>query len=275
MKRFATPILCFCLTLAAAGPAAASGAGVPTIVGGGSANAAGWAFTVPLRDRKLGFICTAAVISPTRVLTAAHCVKGVKVHSLRILDHSAWASGKRAGRAVRVSRVRIHPRYNPKKDARDFAVLKLRRPTMAPAIALPTQREAKAATRAGSRVRSAGWGARSAWGYRVAARLKSTKERVLTGRRCRRFYGRNGFLPHSMICALGKPVGRFRGPFTYRSTSCSGDSGGPLVAQTPAGPRVVGVVSVGPIPCGGGPSIYSRVETSLGFIRKAMGTTSR
>ena len=63
------------------------------------------------------------MISPTRVLTAAHCVKGAKVHSLRILEGSAWSRGKRAGRVVRVSRVRIHPRYNPEKDGRDLAVL--------------------------------------------------------------------------------------------------------------------------------------------------------
>jgi secreted trypsin-like serine protease len=74
-----------------------------------------------------------------------------------------------------------------------------------------------------------------------------------------------------MICALGRRVARFRGPHVFRTTSCSGDSGGPLVAQTPGGPRIVGVVSAGPIPCGGGPSIYSRVESSLRFIRKAMG----
>jgi secreted trypsin-like serine protease len=268
LKRLAPLTL---LTLFALAPAAA--AGIPSIVGGGSATAAGWSFAVPLKDRKLGFICTAAVIAPTRVLTAAHCVKGGRVRALRILEGSAWVSGKRAGRVVRVSRVRVHPRYNPKKDGRDIAVLKLRRPTTAPPVALPTRAQAKAATRPGDRVRSAGWGARSAWGFRVAQRLKSTKERVLTARRCRRFYGRNGFLPHSMICALGRRVERFRGPFTYRTTSCSGDSGGPLVARTPAGPRVVGVVSAGPIPCAGGPSIYSRVGTSLGFIRKAAGLT--
>jgi secreted trypsin-like serine protease len=196
------------------------------------------------------------------------------VRSLRILEGSAWISGKRAGRMVRVSRVRIHPRYNPEKDARDFAVLKLRRPTVAPPVALPTREQARAATRPSGLVRSAGWGARSAWGFRVAQRLKSAKERVLTARRCGRFYGKNGFLPFSMICALGKRVGRFRGPFTYRRTSCTGDSGGPLVARTPAGPRLVGITSVGPIPCGGGPSIYSRVETSLRWIRRATGPTT-
>ncbi len=249
---------------------ASAGQPAPTIVGGGPAAAAGWGFTVPLKHRKLGLICTASVISPTSLLTAAHCVKRTKPRRLQILEGSPWASGKRAGATVRVARIRIHPRYNGQKDRRDLAVLRLRRPTVAPPIALPTLAEARAATRPGTRVRSAGWGARSAWGFRAAGRLKSTRERVLTSGRCRRFYGKDGFFPPTMVCALGRRVGRFRGPHVYRTTTCSGDSGGPLVAATPGGPRLVGVTSVGPIPCGGGPSIYSRVAHGLRFIRRAM-----
>jgi secreted trypsin-like serine protease len=54
------------------------------------------------------------------------------------------------------------------------------------------------------------------------------------------------------------------------ATSCVGDSGGPVVANTPAAPRLVGVISAGPFPCGlGAPSIYARVSSRLGFIRQA------
>ena len=45
-----------------------------------------------------------------------------------------------------------------------------------------------------------------------------------------------------------------------------------IVANTPGGPRLVGVVSAGPFPCGfGAPSIYARVASRLGFIRRAAG----
>jgi secreted trypsin-like serine protease len=54
------------------------------------------------------------------------------------------------------------------------------------------------------------------------------------------------------------------------ATSCVGDSGGPVVANTPAAPRLVGVISAGPFPCGlGAPSIYARISSRLGFIRQA------
>jgi secreted trypsin-like serine protease len=75
-----------------------------------------------------------------------------------------------------------------------------------------------------------------------------------------------------MICALGKLVRRFRSRLPFHSTSCSGDSGGPVVARTPGGPRLVGVVSAGLFPCGfGAPSIYARVASRRGFIRRAAG----
>lgn len=270
MNRLQLPAPLALIGLAILVPSGGAAQGQPSIVGGGTATAAGWRFTVPLKARKLGFICTAAVISPTSVITAAHCAKQSKPRDLRILEDSPWISGRRAGRPIKIARIRIHPRYNGHKDSRDVAVLRLRRPTTTPAIALPTRWEARLATLPGERVRSAGWGARSAFGFRTAKRLKTTKERVLTARRCRRYYGKFGYIPAEMICTLGRHIGRFRGPRIYRSTSCSGDSGGPLVAATPAGPRLVGVVSAGPIPCGAGPSIYTRLSSVRRFIRRAM-----
>ncbi len=77
-----------------------------------------------------------------------------------------------------------------------------------------------------------------------------------------------------MICVLGAVAPRLRSRYPLATTSCTGDSGGPLVARTRAGLRLVGVVSVGPIPCGGAPSIYARVSAELGFIRRAAGLAS-
>ena len=133
--------------------------------------------------------------------------------------------------------------------------------------------ESKAATQPGRMVRSAGWGTRSAWGFNVARRLKTTKERVYPGRKCDREYGKSrGFQQATMICALGKRIRRIHSRLRYRTTSCEGDSGGPLVADTPDGPRLIGAVSSGVFPCGlGGASIYARVAARLGFIERAIG----
>ena len=207
------------------------------------------------------------------MLTAAHCVKGGKRKQLSVFAGGASISPKRRPPRIKVTRVVVDPKYNGRKDSSDFAVLSLARSPGIPPIELPTRSEDRSATRPGRIVRSGGWGTKSAWGFRTAQRLKATKEQVYRPRKCDRLYGKDrGFIAASMICALGKRVGRFHSRLPFHATTCLGDSGGPVVANTPNGPRLVGVVSAGIFPCGlGAPSIYARVSSRLGFILAVLG----
>ena len=176
----------------------------PLIVGGGKANAAGWRFAVAL-EVKRRLICSGSLIAPTKVLTAAHCVKSAKHRQLSVLAGSPSISPQRRAPRIKVTAVVLDPGYNGRKDERDFAVLTLASAPPAEPIALATAAESKAATRPGRIVRSGGWGTRSAWGFNIARRLKTTKERVYRARKCDRVYGKTrGFQQASMICALGK-----------------------------------------------------------------------
>ena len=172
----------------------------PLIVGGGKANAAGWRFAVAL-EQKRRLICSGSLIAPTKVLTAAHCVKSGKRRQLSILAGGPWISPRRRAPRIKVTAVAVDP----------------------------------------------------ATGLRQA----------------------RGFQQASMICALGKRIGRIRSRLPFHATSCEGDSGGPLVADTTGGPRLNGAVSAGVFPCGvGGASIYARVATRLRFIERAAGLGS-
>lgn len=252
----------------------ASGASEPSqrIVGGGKANAAGWQFAVALTQKRR-FICSGSLIAPTKVLTAAHCVKSGKRSQLSVLAGSPWISPHQRRPRIKVAAVVIDPAYNGRKDSHDFAVLTLASAPDAVPIPLATPAESKSATRPGRIVRSGGWGTRSAFGLNVARRLKTTSERVYAARKCDREYQKSrGFQGASMICALGKRIGRIHSRLPFRATSCEGDSGGPVVADTPDGPRLIGAVSSGVFPCGlGGASIYARVADRLGFIQRAAG----
>ena len=272
--------VCACAVLAAGllfAPAQGNGTrlgGGPNqrVVGGGPANAGGWRFVTALKLRKSAFFCGGALIAPTKVVTAAHCVKRTKRRKLLVATGTPWLSGPRAARRLPVARVRIHPDYNGEKVFNDIAVVTLARPSPATPVQLPSPSEARAATRPGDIVRVAGWGSRSAWGFRAAQRLKAARQRVYRSRKCQRAYRKGGFRGSTMVCAVGARIRRFRGALRIRATDCFGDSGGPLVASTPAGPRLVGVVSVGSFPCGfGAPSIYTRVSEALPFIRRVAG----
>jgi trypsin len=270
-RRLGGAALALCAAVLAATPGSGvAGGSSPRIVGGGKANAPGWQFAVALTQKRR-FICTGSLIAPTKVLTAAHCVKGGKRKQLSVLAGSPWIAPHRRRPRIKVAAVAIDPAYNGKKDAHDFSVLTLASAPEAEPIVLATRAESKAATKPGSIARSGGWGTRSAWGFNVARRLKTTKERVYPARKCDLEYGKSrGFQQASMICALGKRIGRIHSRLPYRTTSCEGDSGGPLVAVTPAGPRLIGAVSSGIFPCGlGGASIYARVTNRLGFIKRA------
>ena len=272
-RRLGGAALALCAIALAGAPGSGLGAGSsPRIVGGGKANAAGWQFAVALTQKRR-FICSGSLIAPTKVLTAAHCVKGVKRRELSVLAGSPWITPHRRRPRIKVAAVAIDPAYNGHKDAHDFSVLTLASAPDAQPIVLANPAESKAATKPGRIVRSGGWGTRSAWGFNVARRLKTTKERVYRARKCDREYGKSrGFQQASMICALGKRIGRIHSRLPYRTTSCEGDSGGPLVADTPDGPRLIGAVSAGVFPCGlGGASIYGRVASRLGFIERAIG----
>jgi secreted trypsin-like serine protease len=273
MRRLAsTAVLAFALAMIAAAPAPGTSA-VPRVVGGGKAYAAGWQFAVAL-EQKRRFICSGSLIAPTKVLTAAHCVKSGKRKQLSILTGNAWISKKRRPPRTKVSAVAVDPHYNGHKDRHDFAVLTLETPSPSQPIQLATLDESKQATQPGRIVRSGGWGTRSAFGVNVALRLKTTKERVYRARKCDRVYDKSvGFNNATQICALGKRILRYgRRSRPYRSTTCEGDSGGPIVANTVDGARLVGAVSGGVFPCGlGGASIYARISNQLGFILSAAG----
>jgi secreted trypsin-like serine protease len=245
-------------------PAGASG-----VVGGQRADLADWGFTVAIRAHKR-LICTGSVIAPTKVLTAAHCARPKFKGRLRVVAGRVRLRHAHRGEIIQVRQVRRYPTYR-KNQRHDLAVLTIARPTKAPPIQLASPEEDAAFVRAGRFLRIAGYGDRKplfSEPVKVGL-LTATRERVRTKRRCVRAYRRE-FIGRAMICSLGlkfsrKPIG---------STSCIGDSGGPMVADTPSGPRLVGVTSfgagIGNIACGAraGPSVSARVAAGLGFIER-------
>jgi trypsin len=256
-----------------AGAATAKGARAHTsVIGGAPASLSEWGFTASVLTTNT--LCSGSVISPTKVLTAAHCVANPPTMTVRTNSTSAFGGGE----AHSVASAAINPAWTH-GFLGDLAVLTLRTPTSAPAIQLASASEDAALTGPGAALSVAGFGSRNP--------APTRKQKIGLLMTANVFV--HGFcpVPTSLLCDAGGKSGliaiikikrkiRKRG---IQRTVCAGDSGGPMVATTPAGPRLVGVAEATAAPpkrapfgfvwCGlkGYPGLHTRVASWLGFIQ--------
>src|SRR3954447_27086074 len=110
-----------------AGIADASPRAGKSVIGGTVANIDQWSFAAAVLTPTT--LCTGTVISPTRVLTAGHCVGNPLTMTVRTLSTSAYSGGE----ALAVSAVTFAPGFAHTFE-NDLAILTLRTPTTAAPI---------------------------------------------------------------------------------------------------------------------------------------------
>ncbi|MFJ4964111.1 Trypsin [Streptomyces sp. ADI96-02] len=207
-----------------------------------------------------GFLCGGVVIAPTKIATAAHCVKGFDWEANGTVTTGNASTTPSSGETVSWPyRQWSHPLYKDVQGAadNDIAVLTLFEPVAAKPLPVMANTDT-ALYRAGTQGKVYGWGRTSSTSDAGSPNLRSATLPIVSDSACRSAYG-SYFVAGHMVCAgvTGSTDAATKG-------SCNGDSGGPLVV----GGKLAGIVSWGIEDCvgKGAYSVFAKVSTYVAAV---------
>lgn len=254
-------VMISCVTLAAVAALLLLPTDAGAVVGGTKAQPGEFPFVATAYPRD----CTASLISPTWILTAAHCHKDAQV--MRI-GSNRWIDG---GELIVVKRNIANPNYVPVSGSvspNDLRLIELEHPAAEAPVALarPDQPSLEAP---GVLATMAGYGDTcSPFDINNPACLNFDLNKasfpIISGSACgttpQPYYAT--FDASIMICTMFPGGG---------SSPCRGDSGGPLFVVDNGRNVQVGAVQGGEEPCGDFPAVYTRVSAFLPWISDVTG----
>jgi len=233
MRRF--PLLVFLLLAATPGGAIVNGDVVsqPRFL-----DEYPWA--VALENPVTGGVCTAVLISPTYLLTAAHCANARK----RVL---VGDTARSRATVMGIAESIRHPAYDRETHQFDIGLLRLMEPVDLPPVPLVARGEMLLLVQKNSPAQVLGWGKTPRSGRDFSDRLVRA-----------RVYLKN-------LAFLGTDI-----VYTDRAGPCGGDSGGPMLVEGLDGyPVLVGIASTtdGNLCAkGGGMAMYTSIDVIRDFI---------
>ncbi|XP_069484631.1 ovochymase-1 [Ambystoma mexicanum] len=233
----------------------------PRIVGGRDACPSSLPWVVSMQDEGRKHSCAACIISPTFLLTAAHCP--VSPSGTRILVGRTRLAEANSNDYSFVKKVYKTPQYD--EDAfpplLDIMLVELTKPlNIAPnsIICLPEIDEEPSLS---SECLIAGWGVTEGTSIKASPVLQQASVSLISNAVCILQYWDVDVGPTN-ICAGHLGV----------SSSCLGDSGGPLMCKHEGSYKLVGVVSWGSGECDTNiPAVYTRVSMFRSWIDEVIG----
>jgi secreted trypsin-like serine protease len=229
------------------------------ILGGAVAAPGQFPWMASLMDSKaeraiLGAYCGGTVIAPRVVITAAHCVEGVRPGEMDVVVGRTRLSQDQEGERIPVQRILTYPTYDNSSVLGDAALLQLARATTVQPLPIAHPAD-DGLTAPGTRVITSGWGATEEGGE-INDELLFVRLTMRSHGYCDREYG--AIDDASQLCIGSSRAGE---------DSCQGDSGGPVFSGEGVAMRLIGLVSYGN-GCGrkGVPGVYTRVSRYAKWI---------
>ncbi|NRA66526.1 MAG: serine protease [Pseudobacteriovorax sp.] len=193
--------------------------------------------------------CGGTLVSPTEVVTAAHCVDSFRrsPSSISLVIGTNDLRRTRNAETFRAREITIAPAYSSRSTTDDIAIISMNGSSRYKPSDINLNPNFPAV---GDTTYVAGWGSTYEGGYMTAG-LKYTAVDVVSNRDCSSVY--RGQINDGHVCA-----------YRRGTDSCQGDSGGPLFGWDRSKQElvVVGVVSFG-YGCArpGTPGVYTRVSS--------------
>lgn len=176
----------------------------PRIVGGREVNIEDYNYQVSLQ--KIGHFCGGSIISPSYILTAAHCTNGQDAKRLKVRAGSSFKGS--GGEVYQVETILQHPNYTSSNTDFDYSILKLeseiKLSEVANAITLPDVNEW---VKVGSDCTVSGWGDTKNI-LEPTRKLRATTVPVVDNETCNEAYKEYYGITERMICAGHSEGGR-------------------------------------------------------------------
>lgn len=234
----------------------------PAVIGGSDASIveSPWQVAFVINE---GTVCSGSFLSPTKIVSAAHCFVGVPQGKVQAFAGITKLSDRSNASRLSVASIAIHPGFSLATYANDVAIVTLSKPAPVAlntgTIALPTAQDSATWPAAGTTALISGWGESVRDSVIASNTLQAAQVQVLAGPgdpNCGSYGG--VYIPSDQICAGGD---------NGSIDACSGDSGGPFVIPINGVPVLAGVVSTGQSCASAAyPGLYARVTTFLPWI---------